>query len=175
MNRVKLRSIIKRLLPLGCMLLLGGSVVVAQDAGSAAFGPVDLTVQVDRKVCSNPVGPGYPVCEPAGQPAGPTNRHPVLLGIQVLDFGEPVLGLTQTAFSIYNPLVPAQGGFLKIKDCDIHCFSEWGHGTYMLYVDPIPADPYTWKSGAYFVQVRVTFTRAWRTVTRRAFARIDIP
>ncbi len=178
MNLLRTRAI-PTVVALACALLLCEGASFAQGtAGSAAFGPVDLTVQVDRTLCA--ASPG--LCQSAdvyhtSAAAGPDNHNPVMLGLQVLDDGDPVAGLLKTAFTISSiQVVPAGGPFLKVIDCP-SCFGGplLGDGIYFILVDPIPLGM-NWKSGTYLVQVRVTHSgKKGQMITKRALARIDIP
>ncbi len=184
MNILRARPILT-LVALVCAFLLSEGAVFAQGtAGSASFGPVDLTVQVDQTFCAS--GPGQcTLSDPfhTNAAAANSNHNPVMLGLQVLSDGEPVIGLPKSAFTISYPaqVVPSLGPFLKVVSCvqngTDHCFGGplLGDGIYFILVDPIPVGM-NWKSGNYLFQVQVTYTHPKKgPMMRRVLARIDIP
>jgi hypothetical protein len=141
----------------------------AANGGSATFGPIAVTVQVDPQYCRT----GGVQCVGAtltpGVAAANTNRNPVRLGIQVLNAaGLPVNGLTDAQINVINNFVPAGGPGLGQFSCGT-CFQSAGNGMYAIFIRPIPA--VNWKSGSYFVQVQVTVG----ATTHRALAQIEIP
>lgn len=130
--------------------------------GAATFGAT-LTVQVDHSYCRT----GGIQCFLPGQAPGDLNRNPVRLGIQVLNGGVPVLGLTDADIDVFNPFVPAGGSALSQVACAA-CFQPAGNGIYTIFV--APAVGQTWKPGSYFVQVRVNVAG----VIHRALAQIEV-
>ena len=130
--------------------------------GAATFGAA-LTVQVDHSYCRT----GGVQCFLPGQAPGDLNRNPVRLGLQVLNGGVPVLGLTDADIDVLNPFVPAGGSAISQIAC-ASCFQPAGNGLYTIFV--APALGQTWKPGSYFVQVRVNVGG----VIQRAYAQIEI-
>ncbi|MBI1760231.1 MAG: hypothetical protein HYR56_02235 [Acidobacteria bacterium] len=130
--------------------------------GAATFGAT-LTVQVDHSYCRT----GGVQCFLPGQAPGDLNRNPVRLGIQVLNGGVPVLGLTDADIDVFNPFVPAGGSAINQIAC-ASCFQPAGNGIYTIFV--APAVGQTWKPGSYFVQVRVNVGG----VIHRALAQIEV-
>ncbi len=130
--------------------------------GAATFG-ASLTVQVDHSYCRT----GGVQCFLPGQAPGDLNRNPVRLGIQVLNGGVPVLGLTDADIDVLNPFVPAGGSAISQIAC-ASCFQPAGNGIYTIFVAPTVGQ--TWKPGSYFVQVRVNVGG----VIRRALAQIEV-
>ena len=135
--------------------------------GSATFGSLTLTVQVDPKYCGTGgvqcTGPGLSTTFPADN-----NRNPVRLGLQVLQGTTPVNTLTDADVSVLNSFVPAGGSAVNQIACGA-CFQNAGNGMYAIFVAPGAGQ--TWKPGSYFVQVRVQIG----TRTHRALAQIEIP
>ncbi len=130
--------------------------------GAATFG-ASLTVQVDHSYCRT----GGVQCFLPGQAPGDLNRNPVRLGIQVLNGGVPVLGLTDADIDVFNPFVPAGGSAISQIAC-ASCFQPAGNGIYTIFV--APALGQTWKPGSYFMQVRVNVGG----VIQRALAQIEV-
>lgn len=131
-------------------------------SGSATFGAA-LTVQVDHSYCRT----GGVQCFLPGQAPSDLNRNPVRLGIQVLNGGVPVAGLTDADIDVVNPFVPAGGSAVSQVACAA-CFQAAGNGIYTIFV--APAAGQTWKPGSYFVQVRVNVGG----VIHRALAQIEV-
>lgn len=150
--------------------LVGGSTGAASSQavlGGTTFGNLSLTVVVDESYCAT----GGVQCGGGGHTvaaAGPTNHNPVRLGIQVLRGGTPVLGASSGRFTTANPFVPAGGPGVTRVVCGT-CFQMGGNGLYTIFVHPAPAG--NWKSGSYFVQVRVNLG----ATQLRALAEIEIP
>ena len=136
--------------------------------GSATFGSLTLTVQVDPKYCAT----GGVQCIGAGMAPGTSpadnNRTPVRFGLQVLRGGLPVNNLTDAEVSVINSFVPAGGAAVSQLACG-SCFQNAGNGMYAIFVNP--AVNQTWKPGSYFVQVVVQNG----TRTERALAQIEVP
>jgi hypothetical protein len=136
--------------------------------GSATFGSLSLTVQVDPKYCAT----GGVQCIGAGMAPGTspadTNRTPVRLGLQVLRGGQPVNNLTDADVSVINSFVPAGGAAVSQLAC-ANCFQNAGNGMYAIFVNP--GVNLTWKPGSYFVQVVVQNGQR----TERALAQIEVP
>jgi hypothetical protein len=130
--------------------------------GAATFGAT-LTVQVDHSYCRT----GGVQCFIPGQAPSDLNRNPVRLGIQVLNGGVPVLGLTDANIDVINPFVPAGGSAISQIAC-ASCFQNAGNGIYTIFV--APAVGQTWKPGSYFAQVRVNVGG----VIHRALAQIEV-
>lgn len=129
---------------------------------AATFGAT-LTVQVDHSYCLT----GGVQCFIPGQAPADFNRNPVRLGIQVLNGGAPVLGLTDAHIDVVNPFVPAGGSAISQIAC-ASCFQNAGNGVYTIFVAPGLGQ--TWKPGSYFVQVRVNVGG----VIQRALAQIEV-
>jgi hypothetical protein len=173
---------------LAAVALLGGSALAGQtssdlsDTGqvgasaaarssaaldAASFGNLGLTVLVDESYCAT----GGVQCSGSGHTgaaAGPTNHNPVRLGIQVLRGGTPLNGLSSGRFTTSNTFVPAGGPSVARVVC-ASCFQAGANGVYTIFVHPAPA--VNWKSGSYFVQVRVNLG----TTQLRALVEIEIP
>jgi hypothetical protein len=135
--------------------------------GSATFGSLTLTVQVDPKYCGTGgvqcTGPGLSTTFPADN-----NRNPVRLGLQVLQGTTPVTTLTDLDINVLNNFVPAGGSAVNQIACGA-CFQNAGNGMYAIFVAPGVGQ--TWKPGSYFVQVQVKVG----VETHRALAQIEIP
>ena len=135
--------------------------------GSATFGSLTLTVQVDPKYCGTGgvqcTGPGLSTTFPADN-----NRNPVRLGLQVLQATTPVANLTDADINVINSFVPAGGSAVNQIAC-ASCFQNAGNGMYAIFVAPGAGQ--TWKPGSYFVQVQVRVG----VETHRALAQIEIP
>ena len=135
--------------------------------GDATFGNLGLTVVVDESYCAS----AGVQCSGGGHtaaPAGPTNHNPVRLGLQVLQGGAALNGLSSGRFTTANPFVPAGGPAVTRVVC-ANCFQAGANGLYAIFVHPAPA--VNWKSGSYFVQIRVNLG----ATQLRALAEIEIP
>ncbi len=128
---------------------------------------VKLSVKVDRTYCATGgvqcSGPGLSFAA-----AADTNRNPIRLGIQVLNNGAPVAGLTDADITVINPFVPAGGTAITQFSC-ASCFQNGGNGLYAIFVNP--AGVANWKSGSYFAQVQVKVGLS----TYRELVQISIP
>jgi hypothetical protein len=70
--------------------------------------------------------------------------------------------------SVLNPFVPAGGAGAVQSTCE-DCFQNAGNGMYAIFVSP--SGTASWKSGSYFVQVRVKVGAR----SHHALAQIEIP
>ncbi len=120
---------------------------------SSSFGPLRVTVQLDQTYCAS----GGVQCGQTGSSyavAANGNNALVRLSVQVGGIGSGCGGLTQSDFTISTPGVPAGGTSLVIASCP-SCFNAGSNGMYTLFVKPFGG--YNWKSGSYFVQLRVNY------------------
>ena len=132
---------------------------IAATASGEGFSGL-VTVHVDQTYC----GTGGVQC-PAFAVAGPTNRNPIRLGIQL---APGISGVPTGSFAVVNPFVPAGGASVVRRTC-ADCFQDGGSGIYAIFVEP--AGLGNWKSGAYFVQVQVTVGGA----VLRPMVQLEIP
>ena len=119
-----------------------------------------ITVHVDQTACAT-----VAVQCPAFAAAGPTNRNPIRLGIQL---APGVAGIPSSSFGIFNPFVPAGGTAVVRRTC-ASCFQDGGSGMYAMWIEPGGVG--NWKSGSYFVQVQLTVG----TAVLRPMVQLEIP